>query len=549
MVSSNSKVPFRTIPKTPPLFVDYLEGGSKSEAFFPHHFLKSAAFQSVAGDLPVTTEHRRQIVSALRRQNERFGLTPAVAQNLERLSETDCYAVVTGQQVGLLTGPCYTVYKALSTIKLARYLTDQGIKTVPIFWMETYDHDLEEINHVLLLDAQSQNVTKLHLDFDPAAQGQSVGKIRLGSGLAGYLETVRAQLPSGSEFTNETIALIERCYRPEATIGDAFGSMMTQLLGDFGLILFDPSDPSLGNLTQTVFNWAFHNCDRLGAEMSRSTEAIQAAGFKPQIKLEPESTFVFYSGGQYRKLLLRDGNRVWLKGGEMEWTLHEAQALAHNQPDKLSASVALRPLLQDHLLPTIAYVGGPSEITYFAQLTGAYQMMGRPMPVLVPRASFTVLTHKASKILSKYSMNFISVFEGDERLTAETFERFVSGETAAEFEGLVEEINRRLDHVKPHIELADPTLGSALENARQKLLYQVNHLKTRFIHAEERRNEKVVQSIEALVNLLYPHKNLQERELSICYFLSRYGKAFLGELLDVADALPNQHSLLVMDSN
>lgn len=549
MVSSNLKISFRSIPRTPSLFVDYLERGAASGALFPHHFRNLAAFRAVADHIRLETDHRRQIVGVLRGQNERFGLSDATAKNLDRLSEPDCFAVVTGQQVGLLTGPCYTVYKALSAIQLARHLTEQGVKTVPIFWMETYDHDLEEINRVLMLDAQSQNVVPLHLAFGPDAQGHSVGKIKLGLGLSQYLETVREQLLVGSDFANETFALIERCYRRDATVGEAFGCMMTQLLGDYGLILFDPSDPSLGNLTQSVFNWAFHNCDRLGAEMSRSTEAILAAGFQPQIKLEPGSTLVFYSDDHSRKLLLRTGNRVWLKGGDTEWTLREAQAMARDQTEKLSASVALRPLLQDRLLPTVAYVGGPSEITYFAQLTGLYKLMERSMPVLVPRASFTVLTHKASKILSKYSLDFLSVFEGDERLTAEIFERFVSKETTAEFEGLVEEINRRLDQAKPRIEQADPTLGSALENTRQKVLYQVNHLKTRFIHAEERRNEKVVQSIGALVNLLYPHKNLQEREMNICYFLARYGRGFLDALLEASDPLPDRHSLLVMSSN
>jgi bacillithiol biosynthesis cysteine-adding enzyme BshC len=548
LVNLGQKISFRSIPKTPPLFVDYLERGSASKRFFPHHFLDPGSFQRVARELPFDDSHRKALVYALSRQNEQWGMSEKTRRNLKTLSEAGCYAVVTGQQVGLLTGPCYNIYKALTIIRLAQHLTEQGIPSVPVFWMETTDHDLEEVDHVVLLDRASQSLCPITMVFDPLNDGRPVGDIVLGPGLSEFQETLRNQLPVNSGFSDQVLDLVRQCYREGRTLGGAFASMMERLLGEYGLILMDPLDPTLAALSGPVFKWALAQSKALQARMAQANDEITRAGFEPQIKPDPQSTFVFYADEGKRRLLLQEGNQVWPKGSDRRMSLEEAHALADAQPEKFSASVALRPLLQDHLLPTIAFVGGPSETSYWAQLEGFYQLWGRPMPVVVPRASFTVSTEKAQRILVKYGLEFSSVFGGVEKLTAEVFERSVTAVASAQFDHLMAGVNEGLSRLRPALEGTDTTLAGAIETARQKIEYQVSHLKGKYLRAEERRNEMIVQQIVALENLLWPRKNLQERELNVCYFLGRYGRGFLQTIFEATEPMPSSHVLLTIES-
>ena len=542
------KIPFRLIPKTPPLFVDYLEQGPASRRFFPGHFRDSGSFHRVSAALRFDDSHRKSLVQTLIRQNERWGMSERTRQNLEALSRPGCFAVVTGQQVGLLTGPCFNMYKALTTIRLAQHLAGQGIPSVPVFWMETTDHDLEEVDHVVLLDGTSQSVSDLKLTFGPPTEGRPVGKLVLGPGLSEFRNALRAQFPANSGFVDLVMNLVDQCYHEGKTLSEAFACMMAQLVGEYGLILFDPMDEALSGLSRPIFEWALQHGNALQEHMAQRTREITEYGFEPQIKLDPQSTFVFHTEGGARRLLLQNGDQVWPKGNDHRMTIEQARALVGTEPEKFTASVALRPLLQDHLLPTIAYVGGPSETSYWAQLGGFYQVWGRPMPVLVPRASFTVSTEKSQRLLAKYGLEFSSVFLGVEKLTAEVFERSVSSEVSQHFESLLTGVTEGLSRLKPALEGTEATLAGALETAHQKIEYQINNLKAKYLRAEERRNEKIVQHIVALENLLWPRKNLQERELNVCYFLARYGREFLKMIFEATEPLPDSHVLLQMDS-
>lgn len=543
------KIPFRLIPKTPPLFVDYIEQGLASKRFFPRHFLDPDSFHQVSRELRFDDSHRKVLVQALIRQNERWGISEKTRQNLEALSRPGCYAVVTGQQVGLLTGPCFNMYKAFTTIRLAHHLTGQGITSVPIFWMETTDHDLEEVDHVVLLDGTAQSLSQIKLSFGPQSDGRPVGNLVLGPDLSEFRNALRAQFPANSGFADLVLNLVDQCYHEGKTLSEAFASMMAQLLGEYGLILIDPMDAAISGLSRPVFKWAFQHSSVLQDHMAQRSEEIIQSGFEPQIKLDPQSTFVFLTGEGARRLLLQNGNEVWAKGSDQRMTVDQARALAESEPEKFTASVALRPLLQDHLLPTVGYVGGPSETSYWAQLGGFYQAWGRPMPVLVPRASFTVSTEKSQKILAKYGLEFSSVFKGVERLTAEVLERSVSSDVSKQFDLLLTRVNEGLSGLKPGLEATETTLAGAMETARQKIEYQINNLKAKYLRAEERRNEKVVKHIVALENLLWPRKNLQERELNVSFFLARYGRGFLKTIFEATEPLPDSHMLIQVESD
>jgi bacillithiol biosynthesis cysteine-adding enzyme BshC len=544
-VSDRKDISFRSIPKTPPLFVDYVERAATSRKLFPHHYQDPGAFGEVAGSVRYDVDLRRAVVRVLEDQNHRWGAGEATERHLQMLAQPGCYAVVTGQQVGMLTGPCYTLYKALTAIKLARHLQVKGMAAVPVFWMETADHDLDEVDHVTLLDQASQSLVTLNMEFAPECRGRSVGPLLLGEGVAGFLESVRAQFSPGSEFAGQMFDVLGECYSPGSTLSEGFARLLMKWVGEYGLVLLDPLDPRLATLSIPLFRSVLQQSEVLCSRMESASQLIKREGYEPQIKVDPHSTLIFSSEDGVRRLLLREGRRVVPKGAHTEASLAEAVEAIQQAPDRYSPSVSLRPLLQDFLLPTIAYVGGPSEISYFAQLLPLYQDYARPMPVLVPRASLTVLTTRAEKILAKYNLQLEQVLEGEGNLMAKVMEHLMSPDARGQFDHMLSNLNDSLDGLKTEIEKSDPTLGSALETARQKILYQLNHLRTRYVHAEEKRNEQAVQHVQGLLNLLWPRQGLQERELNVCYFLARYGSGFVKRVWDLVDALPAQHRVIV----
>lgn len=487
------------------------------------------------------------MADALKSQNAKWGMNPAVEKNIELFRNDRCVAVVTGQQVGMLTGPCFSIYKALSAIKLAQELERNGILAIPVFWMETGDHDLREIDHVALLDATSQKLERVVMPFDPGISGKPVGALRLGPAVKDFLNGVRAHFPPASETGGELAQLIEACYQPQDTVADGFGRLMAGLLGQFGLVLMDPSDPRIARLSRPVFTWVLENCQELCVAVEDTGRRIAAAGYEPQIKIDAHSALLFCNEDGTRRLLQRQDHQVGPKGAGKGKSIEEYLDLIESQPELFSPSVVVRSLVQDFLLPTAIYVGGPTETSYLAELGGVYKLFGRPMPVIYPRASLTILTRKAERLLGKLGLEVAEIFLGEESVKSKALSALAPPRILDRFEELENALNSNLGALKPDLERVDSTLGGALENAQQKMLYQVQHLKTRFVHAEERHHQTLIQQIESLMNLIYPVGKPQERELNICSFLSRYGMGFLKDLLESVQINMAGHQVISVD--
>jgi uncharacterized protein YllA (UPF0747 family) len=200
--------------------------------------------------------------------------------------------------------------------------------------------------------------------------------------------------------------------------------------------------------------------------------------------------------------------------------------------------------VQDFLLPTAAYIGGPAEIAYFAQLRAVYETLGRQEPCVLPRASLTLIEARHRKTLTRYGLELGDFFEGLHPAVTKVVEQSLDRDTSNQFDETKQLFNEQLDKLEQALKRTDATLAASLERAREKVLYQIEHLRTRFVHARAHREETTFRQVERAFTTLMPNKNLQERELNVYYFLSRYGPPLIGELYNAADIGYSNHKLV-----
>jgi len=536
---TKDRVHFKNIPKTSAFFLDYLHNFSSLAPFFPFsyaldHFRKEALSGAALA-------HRQELCQILENQNRSFGAGVRTLENLEKLRDNNCLAVVTGQQVGLFTGPAYTIYKALTAVKLAAHYACRGIKVVPIFWMATEDHDLAEVDHAHLIDGDSQ-LQLIRYESGVVDAAKPVGKVNFSEAIESCLQQFLASLPN-SEFKVEIESRLTAAYRPTKTFSEAFGEVLSFLFSNYGLILVDPQDEQLKQLGASIFEKILLNGSRYQSMIQSRSDQLVAAGYHTQVTMEDESTGLFYEDEGKRRALIRDGGSIKIKGTAHRLPMAHFQQAVKESPWKFSPNVLFRPLMQDLLLPTLAYVAGPSEVAYLAQIGPLYEEFGRKAPIIFPRFSFSVIERKIGKIMEKYQLSFEDVFLGNEGLIKKIVEHNLDQSLAAKFSALEQEFGEKLAELEGPLKSVDATLAEALRTTQQKVQYQVAHLRTKFVHAETRHQETLTKQIDKAMAILYPLKALQERRINIFYFLARYGMDFLAQLHEEIDLTDPDHRL------
>jgi len=513
-------LPIEALPHQPQLLRDYLHSYERVSAFFQHK-PELTSILNVARALDFPAARRREVAGILRQQNQLLGSGSATIANLERL-EKGAVAVVSGQQVGLFGGPSYAVYKSIAAVRIARELTEQGIDAVPVFWMATEDHDLDEVRHVSFF----HDGKLLNFELPPGiGNGAPVGRIPLGEEIAA-LQSAAAKVLGGTE--NAITELLTECYRAEETYGSAFGKLFARLLGDSGLILLDPLDLRLHRIAERLLANAIEQRDSIEQQLLDRDKAIENAGYPPQVKVTSRSTALFH--------ISRDGRQPitstsWkFESGSRTWSQAELLDAIHKEPENFSPNALLRPVMQDFLLPTVAYIGGPSEISYFAQSEVLYRNLLGRMPVMLPRAGFTLVDTKAQRLLKQYGLEVEDVWSGPQELRKRLSKASVPDNISTLLEENGSEIKKRLQQWSEAVAVLDPTLKDAVETAQQKINYQAEKLQQKIGRALDHRLNVLAAHEEFLSNLLYPEKNLQSRELCFLPFAARWGQQGFEEI-------------------
>jgi len=467
-------------------------------------------------------------------------------ENVERLRQPNSVAVVTGQQAGIFTGALYTIYKAISTIKAAACYRGRGINAVPVFWIATEDHDFAEIAETFV---QNRNgcLSKITMSAAPETAGLPVGKIVLDDSINESVEHLFAELPK-TEFSDEVENLVREAYQPGKNVGDAFALVMSRLFGEYGLVLFDPLDEKLKQLAAPLYLEAIEKSAEITTALLGRNRELEADGYHAQILVEESSFPLFWldEAGKRHALRRGAGGKLFAKGDEKQFEIDELKELAQNSPERLSPNATLRNVVQDYLLPTAVYFGGAAEIAYFAQNSAIYKTLNRPVTPVRHRASLTVVERKHARTMEKYELNFVDLFEGKEKISAQIVERFLNREAAQVFAEVEENINAQLDSLDRELVKDVPTLAANLANRRRKILWHVGALRKKYHRAEILKDEIARRRLENLFTALLPHKALQERTLNVNTFLNFYGFNFIDWIYETIETDKENHQILYL---
>lgn len=481
-----------------------------------------AAVRETLGKVEYPPDRRGEVARLLRAQNSAFGASQATMRNLERL-EQGAVAVVSGQQVGLFGGPAYSVYKALTAIQIAQELTDEGVPAVPVFWMATEDHDLEEVRHTSFFDGGK--LVRFELP-DGNTEGRPVGRITLGQQVHAHVHEAAELLARwGSEHLGR---MLVESYRPEETYASAFAKLFARLFAEQGLILLDPLDAGLHKVAASIYQHALDQRDALTAQLLERGKELEKAGYAPQVKVTSKSTLMFYLGDGMRQVVTATNDKFL--AGKNSWNRSELVHLTHTEPENFSPNALFRPVVQDFLLPTAAYIAGPAEIAYFAQSEVVYQHLLGRMPVILPRAGFTLVDAKAEKILRRYGLRAEDIWAGPQEVRRRMETASVPKNLLSGFDRSRKQSERMLAGLQEALKKIDPTLVGAAETSRKKIAFQLEKLRRKAGKAQDAKNGLIAGHEQFLESLIYPHKQLQSRELNLLPFLATLSPGGLSEL-------------------
>ena len=541
-------LPFAHIPHQSRLFLDYLRDPAALRRFYPnavrfHHELAARAPEVLAAH----TTDRAALCAALSALNADWGAGAETLANVERLRRPDSVAIVTGQQVGLFTGPLYTIYKALSAVKLAGCLTQRGTEAVPVFWLATEDHDWPEVQtaEVIACDGRLAGIS---LPEDLHAEGQPVGGVTLDEKIEPAVQRLLDVLPA-SEFSADLAALVRAAYAPGRTYGAAFARMMTALTKTYGLVLLDPLDARLKQLAAPLYAEAARRAPEIAAAIEARSRELVEAGYHAQVHATADAfpLFIHLDGARHALARTEDG-RYRVKGSRAApaYTAEELAARAADEPEAFSPNVTLRAVVQDYLLPTIAYFGGAAEVAYFAQTAEAYRVLARPVTPILHRASLTIVERRAARTLERYGLRLTDFFAGLDAVAARVVEEHLGAEQARAFDRTETTISQALAGLRAELRGFEPTLADALARGEQKIEHQLAGLRTRFHRAQLARDRAAHRQLERAAVALYPDKTLQERRLNITSLFARHGRYCVDWLFNAIDISSVDHQIVFL---
>lgn len=520
---------YRVLPAQPPLFLDFLYRWDRvQDCYRPVHQgldqLKQRIDRVLRRPPPFPRDELMRLLAPV---NRRLGAPEAVLKNLEKLRSSGTVAVIAGQQPGLLGGPAYSVYKAATAVRLAKMLETEGLPAVPVFWVASDDSDFREVRSTHFFDSGKQ-LLEIGYPLVPEPD-RMVGTVHL-EAVSSCLEELGKHDLAG-EFGREVGQLLERAYEPSRTFAGAFGAWLLALFGSDGLILFDPLEVSGAPELAGFYRTAIEKRERLVGELQKRGDLLRQRGYEPQVHLDPSETFLFWrQEGRRLKLQFR-GNRYRARRElSLSFEPSELLEIVSRSPERVGTNVLLRPILQEYLFPTAAYVGGAAEVAYFAQVSSIERFWNREVAIF-PRAGVTVVDRKAQRLLRKYGLPVEEILTSTlYQLCGRLVRAWKTGDLVRSLDSLDRELADRLDTIRGRLEEEDPPVAEMLETAGRKIHYQIEKVRRRVILNQREKNGVLESHLAHLRSHLLPAGGLQERFINFNYFLCQEGPGFAAQV-------------------
>ncbi len=544
--SSAVPIDLRRFSATRKLAADYAHDFARLERFYAGDPTDRAAWSKA---IERVRAHRRaeaatrisQITSAqLRARNA----PQAAIAAAERLADPRTVAVVTGQQAGAFGGPLFCLLKAVTAVRLAaRCARDHGVVTVPVFWVHAEDHDWAEIGSCPVLgpDLDVRSVTVA----PPAGAGERpVSELRLDDAITASLESLTASLPQ-SEFLDEVTRLLQSAYRPGRSLPEALAFVMDKMLGDRGLVVFEASDAAAKPLASAIFSSEIESQGDAGRLAAAAGAELVAAGYHQQVSPGRDSLALFYLSGA-RRSIHREGDDFLIAGESTRRSGASMVEEARTHPERFSPNVLLRPVVQDTLFPTVAYVAGPSELAYLGQLRPVFERFQTPMPLIQPRISVTLIDSATAKFLNRYDLPFESLQSQDDGVLNQLLAKELPASVDRALDVARSSIDEQMASLIDAVPAIDPTLEGAARSTLGRMQHELQTLRGKIIQAAKRRDDTLRRQFTRARALTFPGGHPQERAVGWISFYDRYGPALVERLMDEPPLDFGQHWLITV---
>jgi bacillithiol synthase len=528
-----------------------------AELLPPHHLLRdvtsdAALGREIFGTAPDRmAEHledvrlryrtgREAVAAVLRRSHARLGASAATLENLDRLTRPDTFVVIGGQQPGLLTGPLYTIYKAISIIKLAEELRRQfPYEFVPLFWNASDDHDWAEVNHTYLIGGDGR-LQRLEYPLDRQFAGRSVGEIPLDRGALTVIQQVSGLL-TGQGFAEEVEGLLLETAEVSSTFGEWFSRLMLILFHRYGLIVVEPGLPDLKRLAIPLFEQALEAPLAPSQLANAAGDALEGRGYQRQIHKDPAlcSFFLRENGRREAVRYVRGAFHV----GSQTYSKAELKCMLDDNPERFSPNALLRPVMSEFLFPTAAFIGGAGELNYFAQTRGIYQYFDVPMPVPHLRLGCTLIEPSTARILEKYDLPLLALRDPDRMLT-EWIRARADIASPQLWQGLREQVYRPFADLKGAVRAIDPTLETSLEGTLNYMMVRIGRFEKKLVRHLKKAEHLTATQLRQAAEALFPGRGFQERTFNGLSYLSRYGMDFIETLVEAVPESYGKHYMV-----
>ncbi len=540
-----SSVPFSSVPHQSKLFLDHLNDPLSLKRYYPNAVASNTDISEFVPEVLANYKtDRNALCDALLEINSAIGASEKTFENIKLLRDPDSVAVVTGQQAGLFTGPLYTIYKALSAIKMAEELNASGTKAVPVFWVATEDHDFDEVSHTYFTGNAGELIKA---DYHPAeyTKGFPVGNVKINSSITKAIDDALDAIPQ-LDFSDTVRDSIKKAWSEGTLFGSAFSKSLTDIFGRFGLVVIDPMHLGIKSLAAPIYVNAIERAAEIVKNIRKISGQLVSEGYHAQVLVEEDYFPLFRIDDDGRRIALRktaDGVYA-AKEEKREFSLAELAAIAKDDPQHFSPGVMLRPVVQDHLLPTACYFGGAAEIAYFAQNSEVYKTLERPVTPIMHRQSFTVVEAKHRRTLEKYGLALSNMFEGFDKTLESVGKKRLSSETVSIFDEIEKKLDEELDRLDTNLSQIEQTLSDNLAKRRRKIAYHIAALKKKTYFASTRKDQMIERQIRGAFDSLLPKGELQERVLNVHSFLNRYGPYFIDTVYNAIDLRDKDHRVI-----
>ncbi len=526
--------PVSVLPHASRLFLDYCASPTPLVPFYPNSPEQDRWFESVSA-----TAARTELADLLEFQNRGWDAGPPALANIARL-RAGAGAVVTGQQVGLFGGPLYTLLKAATVVRRAQEASSAGVPAVPVFWLATEDHDYAEIDHVGLPSRRA--LETIRIDHEGSESRKPVGGLTLGAGVSRALDEAAAMLGGTAEFD-----LLEQCWTPGTTFAEAFARWLAATFREQGLIVMDASGRAFHALGSPVLRAAITDADLLEGRLLERNRELEARGYHAQVRIAAGASLLFLlDGSTGARLPLKRAGSVWT-AGRQTCSTEELLAILDAEPERLSPNALLRPVFQDSILPTLAYIGGPAEIAYFAQtaVVGEH-ILGRATPVL-PRLSATLVEPKIAEAMLRLGLTLPDLLTIEpQELAQRVGARAMPAEGKRRLAAAGNALDSELSALTGWMHELDEGLGRSAEVAASKMRYQMNRLRRLAANYQLERDASLRRQVEAVALALAPGRHPQERVIGASWFLARAGAGLPQLLVEAAGQHCPGHKLLTL---